>query len=618
MTGSVNVHSRGSLLMHNINYSELDSFYESRFCLCTGENDFETISFFLAEAGFQYFDYISPEKVTSDFLVKNRFDIIIFQVAGEDHFLLLNEFRKSNTDAALILVSDSAVPTMLQLTLKVETVLSLSFDPQDIIKAVKKALGSKNNFEIGMQFFDALFGMQMCTHRDLHQRTFEHAIRTTQIYGKFLLFLMETEVIKLTSWTLKNCLMASLVHDIGKLLVMQGILYKEGKLTELEYQQIKRHPWHSVTALLGGQDIEFFAGDGPIETVSGYNDKNLSEKTKQWVFKVIDNDEDVYKDLDNFFESLYRKPFIHSLNKDLLYIVFRHHDSIEKSYHNYDDLQLFSKIIDRDLDEKLNEKSYLDVVTNALSLCDFYDALLDKKRDYRKRPFNRSFVLYFIYLETRNGRFFPFLAEEFVKYIIRNEISSEENVFCYNNDPEITLQVIKDIDSLFRIAPGQEHEFNGFAIEKKELFHEYSRTFDENLLVKTNSLWVDYYSVKHSEIVNRFYNSLKEANLVSKEIKDFTVQEVKVFDMLFNFYRSYPSSIKQKKLIDYFVDSVIDRKVTQNTKKRIIEHLQSEEIDTVTDIKKMLIRSGYDRLNLFEVFKDYNEELLLNEFNQGL
>jgi DNA-binding NarL/FixJ family response regulator len=605
-------------MMHNMNYSELDSFYESHFCVFSSLCYAVQIELLLRNSGFMRIDCVSPGEKSVETLVEGRYDIIIFEITKEDDYDLLSQFRRFNTDAALIILSDSPVGTMVQLTLKIETVLLQPFKADDLIKATKKALGSKNNFEIGMQFFDALFGMQMCTHRDLHQRTFEHAIRTTQIYGKFLLSLMETDVIKLTSWTLKNCLMASLVHDIGKLLVMQGILYKEGRLTELEYQQIKRHPWHSVTALLGGQDIEFFAGEGPIETVSGYNDKNLSEMTKQWIFKVIDSDKTAYNDLESFFESLYRKPFIHSLNKDLLYIVFRHHDAVNKSYHNIEDLQLFSKIIDRPFSEKLNDKSYLDVVTNALSLCDFYDALLDKKRDYRKRPFNRSFILYFLYLETRNGRFFPLLTEEFIKYITRHEIPAEENVFCESNDPHLTLQVIKKIDSLFRIAPGQEYEFNQFAIEKSSLFRKYAENQQEDFLISINEEWVKYYTIKHAELVDEFYGALKHANLVSRDIKDFTVDEVKVFDMLFNFYQSYPSSIKQKKLIDYFVDSVTKRTVSETTKQRLIDLLKSSDIKTIPDMKKTFVKFGYERDDLFEVFRSYNEELLLTEFNQEL
>jgi response regulator RpfG family c-di-GMP phosphodiesterase len=142
-------------------------------------------------------------------------------------------YREIDADVALILVSALEPDVRRQLELTINGHFSYPIQLENLVKASKKALGDKISYEIGMQFFDALFGMQMCTHRDLHQRTFDHVIRTTKVYGKFLLYLNARGYLHLTSWALKNCLMASLVHDIGKLLVMHGVLYKDGKTDRL-------------------------------------------------------------------------------------------------------------------------------------------------------------------------------------------------------------------------------------------------------------------------------------------------------------------------------------------------------------------------------------------------
>lgn len=42
---------------------------------------------------------------------------------------------------------------------------------------------------------------------------------------------------------------AGLVHDIGKMLIQNNILNKHGKLTEEEYERVKKHPIHGANAL---------------------------------------------------------------------------------------------------------------------------------------------------------------------------------------------------------------------------------------------------------------------------------------------------------------------------------------------------------------------------------
>jgi len=603
--------------MSNLKYSELDSFYESRFFVFADHKRRALISSLALENGFTSVIFAETKDDLLAIINHKKCDILIIENTSDDFLPILSTFRSTNSDSALICISKTPITLSDQLTLKIDVVLEDPFRDHDLIKAVKQSLGTKVNHEIGMQFFDALFGMQMCTHRDLHKRTFDHVIRTTKIYGKFLLYLMEKGIIDLTSWTLKNCLMASLVHDIGKLLILQGILYKEGRLTEIEYQQVKRHPWNSVTALLGGQDIQFFAQDGPIHSVSGYNDKNLAEKTKKWIFDIFEGNNTVYDDIETFFEELAAKPFVHSLNKDLLYIVFRHHDSVNRSYHSSDELELFSKIIDRRIEPTLDESSYLDIVTNALSLCDIYDALIDKSRDYRSSSYTKTFTLYLMYIEMKQKKFFPFLTEEFIKFIVDNELHDELTHFFPERNGEAALNIIKKVNDSFCFIPGQELEFNRFMSDFSEEFKKYAISLDDDLLVSLNNSWIEFFTVNHKKNVTSFLDKLTKANLISKKICEFTVAEIKVFDLLYNFYYSYSSITKRRKIIEYFSDTVIKKSITPTTKKALISILESEDIRTMRELQLAFAHRGFERNDLFETFKQYDEELLLTEFNQG-
>lgn len=603
--------------MSNLKCSELDSFYESRFLVYVDNSRRSLILSLAHENGFSSVLFAESKEELLSIINCKKCDIFIIEEINNDLVDIISQFRSTNSDAALICISKNGLSLTDQLTLKIDVLLGESFCDEDLIKAVKQSLGSKVSHEIGMQFFDALFGMQMCTHRDLHKRTFDHVIRTTKIYGKFLLHLMDKGIIDLTSWTLKNCLMASLVHDIGKLLVLHGILYKEGKLTEIEYQQVKRHPWNSVTALLGGQDIQFFAQDGALHSVSGYNDKNLAEKTKKWIFDILGGNRDVYDDIENYFEDLSVKPFVHSLNKDLLYIVFRHHDSVDKSYHSDEDLNLFAKIIDRNISPNLDENSYLDIVTNALSLCDIYDALIDKSRDYRSSSYTKTFTLYLLYIEMKQNKFFPLLTEEFIKFIVENELHNEKTHFFPEKDGQAAFNIIKKINDSFCFIPGQELEFNRFMSDYSEKFSLYAKSLDEKHLISLNNCWIEFFTVNHKQNVESFLEKLTAAKLISKKIGDFSIEEIKIFDLLYNFYYSYSSVTKRRKIIEYFTDTVINKRISEKTKKRLITILESEEIHSLRELQQAFVQHGFERNDLFETFKQYDEELLLTEFNQG-
>jgi HD-GYP domain-containing protein (c-di-GMP phosphodiesterase class II) len=62
---------------------------------------------------------------------------------------------------------------------------------------------------------------------------------------------------------LRQCGVGALLHDIGKTLVAQEILHKDGPLTEIEWEIMKRHPFNGLAMLLD-TDLPGFVKKGVL------------------------------------------------------------------------------------------------------------------------------------------------------------------------------------------------------------------------------------------------------------------------------------------------------------------------------------------------------------------
>lgn len=73
--------------------------------------------------------------------------------------------------------------------------------------------------------------------------TVEHSERVAQIAMKL------AGDLGLSGWEQKQILVAGLLHDFGKLRVLDEILHKQGKLDDTEFSQMKHHPVDTRLAL---------------------------------------------------------------------------------------------------------------------------------------------------------------------------------------------------------------------------------------------------------------------------------------------------------------------------------------------------------------------------------
>lgn len=114
----------------------------------------------------------------------------------------------------------------------------------DVKELLNRALLMVTNTKGHISILDMLHNM-----REFDDSTFTHCLNVGLICNVFAhwLQLSEAETEMATA--------CGLLHDVGKLLVPHDIITKPGKLTELEYYQIKKHPAEGFQ-LLQAQNID--------------------------------------------------------------------------------------------------------------------------------------------------------------------------------------------------------------------------------------------------------------------------------------------------------------------------------------------------------------------------
>lgn len=100
-----------------------------------------------------------------------------------------------------------------------------------------------------------------------HNETIEHMYRCSVIAEEFGNF------IGLPKDEIKILKISALLHDMGKFFVEPSILYKEGKLTETEFNHIKKH-----TDILYGYDDFCFDETGIIKEVMTFHHERYDGK----------------------------------------------------------------------------------------------------------------------------------------------------------------------------------------------------------------------------------------------------------------------------------------------------------------------------------------------------
>jgi len=194
-------------------------------------------SLFIAE-GYQVTKAMSWFEAKS-FIKMKPFNIIIADVKLPDisYQEMIEKIRQENKYAFIITTAgfSDIEMAMESIQLGAHDYLSKPFDPTDTIVLIRKLVEKQCLQADNIQLFDTIKVLAMAldardnyTHNH-SQEVMEYSVAIAREMG---LSVREIEIIR----------DAGALHDIGKIGIPDAVLLKPGRLTDAEYEQIKKHP----------------------------------------------------------------------------------------------------------------------------------------------------------------------------------------------------------------------------------------------------------------------------------------------------------------------------------------------------------------------------------------
>ena len=118
-----------------------------------------------------------------------------------------------------------------------------------------------------------------------HENTYQHSVNVSK-YSVIL-----GEKLSLEREDIEKLRIAGLYHDIGKLLIPNSILHKKGKLTQNEFEIIKKHPLYSYNLMIKNG----FKDEDVLDIVKHHHERldglgypdNLTKATIPFLTKIV-------------------------------------------------------------------------------------------------------------------------------------------------------------------------------------------------------------------------------------------------------------------------------------------------------------------------------------------
>lgn len=187
-----------------------------------------------------------------------RKDHIIARLSGDEFVVLLPKTGIMETEKIIknvkALASVGKVGTVdISISFGYQTMDNKEENIQDILKKAEDYMYKKKLFE-GPSMRGKTINTIISTLHEKNKREEQHSLRVSKLCESM------GAAIGLTEDEIKELKTVGLLHDIGKVAVEENILNKPGKLTDEEWEEIKRHPEIGYRILSTVNDLSEMAG----------------------------------------------------------------------------------------------------------------------------------------------------------------------------------------------------------------------------------------------------------------------------------------------------------------------------------------------------------------------
>lgn len=187
-----------------------------------------------------------------------REDHIIARLSGDEFVVLLPNTDIMETEKIIknvkALASEGKVGTVdISISFGYQTMGNKEENIQDILKKAEDYMYKKKLFE-GPSMRGKTINTIISTLHEKNKREEQHSLRVSKLCESM------GAAIGLTEDEIKELKTVGLLHDIGKVAVEESILNKPGKLTDEEWEEIKRHPEIGYRILSTVNDLSEMAG----------------------------------------------------------------------------------------------------------------------------------------------------------------------------------------------------------------------------------------------------------------------------------------------------------------------------------------------------------------------
>lgn len=164
----------------------------------------------------------------------------LFRIGGDEFVIMVTNKRASQAEELVSRIKNAAKeerikPTRISVSFGWAVKRDNSQDIQEVLKESENQMHKRKLYE-GPSIRSKTINTIIKTLYEKNKREEEHSRRVSTLTGEF------AEVLGMNDQEVQEIKTTGLLHDIGKIAIAENILNKKGRLSQEEYEEIKRHP----------------------------------------------------------------------------------------------------------------------------------------------------------------------------------------------------------------------------------------------------------------------------------------------------------------------------------------------------------------------------------------